>query len=81
MTTTTDRDLRRDEFNRVFESIEGDDNARIKKVCDILGYRPHTVRILRVRKTPWKVIPQAKLDILKREMQRDADAALAAAQA
>ena len=81
MTTTTDRDKRRDEFNQVFESIEGDDNARIAKICEILGYRPHTVRVLRCRANAWKVIPQAKLDILKRELQREADAKKAAEQA
>lgn len=80
-TTTTDRDKRRDEFNQVFESIEGDDNARIAKICEILGYRPHTVRVLRCRANAWKVIPQAKLDILKRELQRDADAKKVTAQA
>lgn len=74
MTTNTDRAQRRDEFNRVFESIEGDDNTRIAKICEILGYRPHTIRVLRCRANAWKVIPQAKLDILKRELQREADA-------
>ena len=74
MTTPTDRDLRRDEFNRVFESIPGDDKTRIERVCQILGYKPHTIRVLRCRTNAWKVIPQAKLDILKRELEREAQA-------
>ena len=81
MTTTkpSDRELRRAEFNAVFDSIAGDDKARIEKVCAILGYKPHTIRVLRCRKNAWKVIPQAKLNILKRELQREADQATQAA--
>ncbi len=78
MTTPTDRDRRRDEFNRVFEAIPGDDRQRTEKVCAILGYQPHTIRVLRCRTKAYKVIPQAKLDILKRELQREAEAAAAA---
>jgi hypothetical protein len=67
----TERELRRDEFNAVFDGIPGDDAAKTEKVCSILGYKPHTIRVLRCRKTAWKVIPQAKLDILKRELARE----------
>lgn len=79
MTTLTDRDRRREEFNRVFDAIPGDDRARAEKVCAILGYQPHTIRVLRCRTKAYKVIPQAKLDILKRELQREAEAQTAAA--
>ena len=65
-----EREARRAEFNRVFESIPGTDEYRTARVCEILGYQPHTMRVLRVKKTAWKVIPQSKLDILKRELAR-----------
>lgn len=81
MTTQTDRDKRRDEFNRIYEGIPGDDRQRAEKVCAILGYQPHTIRVLRCRTKAYKVIPQAKLEILKRELQREASEAQAAAQA
>lgn len=78
MTDNNDRERRRQEFNQVFESIPGDDRARIERVCSILGYQPHTIRVLRCKTKAWKVIPQAKLDILRRELKRDAEAAAAA---
>ena len=79
MTTNADiadreRSARRAKFNEIFESIEGDDAARVAKICTILGYKPHTVRVLRVKTEAYKVIPQAKLDILQRELAREAQA-------
>jgi hypothetical protein len=77
--TTTEREQRRAEFNRVFDAIPAKNDAeRIEKICTILGYQPHTIRVLRVKGKAWKVIPQAKLDILKRELQREAKAAVQA---
>ena len=72
-TTAADaREQRRAEFNALFDAIPGDNRARVKKVCAILGYPPGTVYVLRCKKTAWKVIPQAKLDILRRELEREA---------
>ena len=55
MTTTAAdaREQRRAEFNALFDAIPGDNRARVKKVCAILGYPPGTVYVLRCKKTAW----------------------------
>ena len=70
----SEREQRRAEFNAVYDSIPGDDAAKVAKICEILGYEPHTVRVLRVKTKAHKVIPPAKLNILKRELAREAAA-------
>lgn len=72
MTQDTERDARRLEFNQIFAAMPGTDTDKTAKVCEILGYKPHTISILRCKKKAWKVIPAAKLAILKRELQREA---------
>lgn len=71
-TQNKDRDARRAKFNTLFESIAGTEKERVQKVCDILGYKHRSVHILRVKTKAWKVIPQSKLDILERELAREA---------
>lgn len=73
--TDTTRDQRRAEFRAVFESIPGEKKDRIQRVCEILHYKPHTVQVLLCKRKPHKVIPEAKLAILKRELDRAAAAA------
>lgn len=70
-TATTDRERRRTEFRQVFDAMPGTMPDRIMRVCEILGYRPNTIRVLLCRTQAWKVIPQAKLDILRRELARE----------
>lgn len=77
-TIDPDREARRQEFARVYADMPGDAAAKTARICEILGYRPHTIKVLLCRKNAWKVIPEAKLTILKRELARDVKPAVAA---
>jgi len=74
-TPPSERELRRQEFATIVAGMPGTLPEKIKKICDVLGYKPHTIRVLLCRKNPWKVIPAAKLHILKRELAREATTA------
>ena len=59
---------RQAEFNRLFDALPGKKNIdRLKRVADILFCKVNTVRIWRM-KSPPRVIPEAKLMILKRAL-------------
>lgn len=75
MTENTEREQRRKAFAEIFAAMPGTMPERIAKICAILGYRPNTIRVLLCRTQAWKVIPEAKLTILRRELQREAEAA------
>lgn len=74
--TPSERELRRREFAAIVAAMPGTTPERITKICSILGYKPHTIRVLLCKKNAWKVIPQSKLDILKRELAREATASV-----
>ncbi len=68
-TMTEDQQRRKREFDKLFESIPGKNIDRIRRVCEILRYRPNTVRIMRMKNPP-RMLPDRMLEILRRELQR-----------
>lgn len=60
---------RQKEFNRLFESLPGRNIDRIRCITSILFCAENTIRQYRMKKPP-RVIPAAKLEILKRELSR-----------
>lgn len=64
---------RKTEFNRLFESIPGKNIDRVKAVAEVLFCRHNTVRIWRI-KNPTRIIPEAKLMMLKRHFEGQAQA-------
>jgi len=58
---------RQAEFNRLFDSIPGKNVEKIRRVCAILCCRENTVRGWRLER-PHRMIPEAKLRILQREL-------------
>ena len=59
---------RKAEFDRLYKSIPGKNTERIERVCGILFCKPNSVRIWCMAKPP-RIIPEAKLQILKRALQ------------
>ena len=62
---------RKAEFGRLFKSIPGRNIDRIRKVCALLHYKENTIRIFTMKGDNAKVMPEAKLKILKRELERE----------
>lgn len=65
---------RRTEFMTLFNAIPGRNIDKIRKVCTILFYKENTVRIMLVdpdRKSGGKTMPEAKLRLLRRELERE----------
>jgi hypothetical protein len=62
---------RKAEFGRLFSAIPGRNIDRIRKVCAILHYKENTVRIFTMKGDQGKTMPEAKLKILQRELQRE----------
>ena len=61
-------DERRAEFNALFEALPEKRNIdRLKRVAGLLFCKVNTVRIWRMKNPP-RVIPEAKLMILKRAL-------------
>ena len=59
---------RQSEFNRLFDALPGPKNTdRIEAVCGALFCKPNSVRIWRMKNPP-RIIPEAKLRILKRAL-------------
>lgn len=56
---------RKHEFDKLFESLPGKNIDKIRAVCGALFCRENTVRTWRMRNPP-RVIPEAKLKMLKR---------------
>lgn len=59
------------EFDRLFTSIPGRNIDRLNKVASILCCKPNTLRIARLKTPNRKLIPEAKLRILRRELERE----------
>jgi hypothetical protein len=64
---------RQAEFNRLYETIPGRNIDRIRKVCDILGYKLNTIRVWRI-KNPTRFCPERQLRILARELAKESAA-------
>lgn len=62
-------DQRKQEFDRMFAAMPGRNIERIRRVTDILFCAEGTVRQWCMRQPP-RIIPAAKLAILKRELSR-----------
>lgn len=65
---------RRAEFLALFNAIPGRNIDRIRKVCTLLFYKENTVRIMLIdpdRKSGGKMMPEAKLRLLRRELERE----------
>ena len=60
---------RKQEFDRLFESIPGKNIEKIRKVCSILHCKENTVRTWRMEQPP-KFIPEAKVKILADALAR-----------
>lgn len=61
---------RQAEFKRLFERVQGRRNVdKIREVARILCCAENTVRIYRLSNTH-RIIPQSKLNILRREIER-----------
>lgn len=60
---------RKQEFDRLFESIPGKNIEKIRRVCSILHYKENTVRMLTMRNPP-KIMPEAKIKILAEALAR-----------
>ncbi len=71
MTPTDKRAERAAEFERLLAAIPAEKNVdRIRKVCEILHCEENTVRVWRLRTGTKRVIPAAKLAILKDSLGR-----------
>jgi hypothetical protein len=64
-------DQRRAEFDRLFTAIPGRNIDRLRKVAAILCCELNTIRIYRLKTDNAKAIPEAKLRILRRELERE----------
>jgi len=62
---------RKQEFDRLFESIPGKNIEKIRKVCSILHYKENTVRTARMKNPP-KIMPERMLTILRDALEKEA---------
>lgn len=53
-------------FNQLFDSMEGRNMDKVRRISEFLCCTPNTVRIWRLKETP-RVIPEAKLKMLQRQ--------------
>lgn len=60
-----DQKRRKEEFDRLFNSLPGKNVERLRAVADVLFCKTNTVRIWRMKEPP-RVIPDAKLQMLQR---------------
>lgn len=68
---TAEQAARKAEFNRLFESIPGRNKFRVKLVAEILGYKPNTVRVWRMKNQKQvRVISERMLALLRAELGR-----------
>jgi hypothetical protein len=70
---TEDQQRRKAEFDKLFDSLPGKNVEKIRRIADILCCRENSVRIYRLKK-PTRVIPDSKLKILRRELEKPATA-------
>lgn len=66
---TQDQQRRKAEFDKLFDSLPGKNVEKIRQVAKMLCCRENTVRIYRL-KEPTRFIPDGKLQILRREIER-----------
>lgn len=66
---TEDQARRKAEFDRLYESIPGKNMDRIRRVCEILCYRPNTIHILRMKR-PTRFMPDRMLEILRQALAK-----------
>lgn len=62
---TPDQQRRKQEFDKLFESLPGKNVERLRSVADVLYCKINSVRIWRMKNPP-RVIPEAKLKMLQR---------------
>lgn len=65
---------RRAELQAIIDAMPGRKVDRIRKICSILHYKENSIRIFLIdpdKPSGTKAMPEAKLRILKRELERE----------